>query len=158
MTALAQNDIAPDFTLANENSEQITLSALRGSPVVLFFYPKDDSSGCTKEAVQFSELKPQFDALGVKILGISPDSVKKHQKFRDKHGLTVSLLADEEKEVVSAYGIWVEKSMYGRKYMGVERSTFLLDSEGKITELWLKVKIPGHAETVLKAAEKLAVK
>lgn len=155
MTALAQNDIAPDFTLANENSEQITLSALRGSPVILFFYPKDDSSGCTKEAVQFSELKPQFDALGVKILGISPDSVKKHQKFRDKHGLTVSLLADEEKEVVGAYGIWVEKSMYGRKYMGVERSTFLLDSEGKITELWLKVKIPGHAETVLKAAEKL---
>jgi len=155
MTELQQNHIAPDFTLANENSEEITLSALRGRPIVLFFYPKDDSSGCTKEAMQFTELKPQFDALGVRLIGISPDSVEKHQKFRAKHGFTPMLLADEEKKAISAYGLWVEKSMYGRKYMGVERSTFLLDKNGKIRDMWLKVKIPGHAAAVLKAAEQL---
>jgi len=155
MTALQKGDTAPDFTLPNDNNETITLSALRGAPVVLYFYPKDDSSGCTKESVQFTELKPQFDALGIKLIGISPDSAAKHQKFREKYNLTPMLLADEEKKAVNAYGIWAEKSMYGRKYMGVERSTFLLDKNGKIADMWIKVKIPGHAEQVLKAAEQL---
>jgi len=135
MTELRENDIAPDFTLANENNQPISLLSLRGRPAVLFFYPKDDSSGCTKEAIQFTELKPQFDALGVALIGISPDSAVKHKKFREKHGLTPMLLADEEKKAISTYGLWVEKSMYGRKYMGVERSTFLLDKDGKIRNM-----------------------
>lgn len=156
MIHLQKGDIAPDFTLANENNEKICLSSLRGGIAVLYFYPKDDSSGCTAESLQFTELKPQFDALQAKLIGISPDSVKKHQKFREKHGLTPMLLADEEKTVANLYGVWVEKSMYGRKYMGVERSTFLLDKNGKIAEMWIKVKIPGHAETVLKAVEALS--
>lgn len=156
MTALQKGDIAPDFTLANENNEPITLSALRGRIAVLYFYPKDDSSGCTAESLQFTELKPQFDALKAELIGISPDSVKKHQKFREKHGLAPMLLADEEKAVANLYGVWVEKSMYGRKYMGVERSTFLLDKNGKIAEIWIKVKIPGHAKAVLQAAAALS--
>ncbi|KAA6404779.1 thioredoxin-dependent thiol peroxidase [Candidatus Tokpelaia sp.] len=155
MTNLQKGDIAPDFTLASENNEKVTLSALRGQPVVLYFYPKDDTSGCTAEAIQFTELKPQFDVLGVTLIGISPDSAAKHQKFRDKYSLTVTLLADEEKKIANLYGVWVEKSMYGRKYMGVERSTFLLDSTGKIAELWEKVTVPGHAQAVLTAAETL---
>jgi len=150
-----KGDIAPDFTLANENNEKVTLSALRGRPVVLYFYPKDDTSGCTAEALQFTALKPQFDALGIALIGLSPDSAARHREFRAKHSLTVTLLADEDKIAAGLYGVWVEKSMYGRKYMGVERSTFLIDSNGKIAEIWEKVKVPGHAQAVLAAAEAL---
>jgi len=155
MTNLQKGDTAPVFTLPDEKGEEQSLSAFQGQPVVLFFYPKDDTSGCTLEATSFTALLPEFKTIGVKVFGISPDSVRKHTKFREKHNLTVNLLADEEKSVVSAYGVWVEKSMYGRKYMGVERTTFLIDRTGKIVEIWHKVKVPGHAEAVLQAAKLL---
>jgi len=158
MAMLKKGDIAPNFTLPGDNGEMVSLSGLRGKPVVVYFYPKDDTSGCTKEALDFSCLLPQFDSLGVKVIGISPDSVAKHKKFRSKHALSVDLLADEEKSVLNAYGIWVEKSMYGRKYMGVERSTVLVDADGKIAEIWYKVKVPGHAEAVLEAAGNISGK
>jgi peroxiredoxin Q/BCP len=145
----------PDFTLPDDSGKTVTLSALAGRPFVLFFYPKDDTSGCTLEAIDFTRLKPDFDTLGVAVLGVSPDPVKKHGKFRDKHGLTVPLLADEEKSLLGAFGVWVEKSMYGKTYMGVERSTVLVDAEGKIVRLWPKVKVPGHADEVLAAARAL---
>ncbi|AQS41631.1 MAG: Alkyl hydroperoxide reductase [Candidatus Tokpelaia hoelldobleri] len=155
MTNLQKGDTAPVFTLPDENGKEQSLSTWQGQPVVLYFYPKDDTSGCTVEATDFSALLPEFETLGVKVFGISPDSVRKHTKFREKHNLAVNLLADEEKAVVSAYGVWVEKSMYGRKYMGVERTTFLIDRTGKIAGVWHKVKIPGHAEAVLQAAKTL---
>lgn len=129
---------------------------LAGSPYVLFAYPKDDTSGCTTEAIDFSGLKPEFDAIGVSVVGISPDSAKKHDKFITKHELGLPLLADEEKTVLQALGVWKEKSMYGRKYMGVERSTFLVDGKGKVAQVWRKVSVPGHAAEVLEAARKLA--
>lgn len=124
--------------------------------MVLFFYPKDDTSGCTTEALDFTSLKEEFDAIGVKLIGISPDSVKRHDKFKAKHSLTVTLASDEEKQVLEAYGVWVEKSMYGRKYMGVERTTLLIDSNGKIVRIWNKVKVAGHAAEVLVAAKEIA--
>lgn len=150
-----QGNKAPAFKLPADDGTTISLSSLKGKPVVVYFYPKDDTSGCTKEAVAFSGLKPQFDKAGVTVIGISPDSVAKHQKFRDKYELTVRLAADEEKTAAEAYGVWVEKSMYGRKYMGIERSTFLIDGQGKIARIWRKVKVPGHAEDVLAAAKEL---
>lgn len=147
---------APDFELPADDGTTLALSAMRGRPVVLYFYPKDDTSGCTLEAVDFTALKPEFDRIGVTVIGMSPDSVRKHKKFKDKHGLAVTLVADEEKSVLQAYGIWVEKSMYGRKYMGVERTTVLIDAAGKVARLWEKVKVPGHAAEVLEAARALA--
>ncbi|MBB3235014.1 peroxiredoxin [Phyllobacterium endophyticum] len=144
-----------DFTLPSDGGGTITLSELRGQPVVLYFYPKDDTSGCTQEAIEFSGLKPQFDKLGVKVIGMSPDPVKKHDKFKNKHGLKVDLVADEDKAITEAYGLWVEKSMYGRKYMGVERTTYLIDKAGKIARIWNKVKVPGHAAEVLEATAAL---
>ncbi|MGC0052895.1 thioredoxin-dependent thiol peroxidase [Brucella pituitosa] len=147
-------DLAPDFTLPSD-SDTITLSSLKGKPVVLYFYPKDDTSGCTKEAIAFSQLKPEFDKIGARVIGLSPDSAEKHAKFRKKHELTVDLAADENRTVLEAYGVWVEKSMYGRKYMGVERATFLIDTEGRIAHVWEKVKVAGHAEAVLEAAHAL---
>jgi len=156
MVTLKKGDAAPSFTLSDDNGAMVTLSELRGKPVVLYFYPKDDTSGCTKEALDFSALMPEFEKLGVKVIGISPDSVDQHKKFRSKHGLTVALVADEDKSALNAYGVWVEKSMYGRKYMGVERTTVLIDADGTIAELWPKVKVPGHAEAVLQAARTLA--
>ncbi|KAB0573223.1 thioredoxin-dependent thiol peroxidase [Brucella pituitosa] len=147
-------DLAPDFTLPSD-SDTITLSSLKGKPVVLYFYPKDDTSGCTKEAIAFSQLKPEFDKIGARVIGLSPDSAEKHAKFRKKHELTVDLAADENRTVLEAYGVWVEKSMYGRKYMGVERATFLIDAEGRIAHVWEKVKVAGHAEAVLDAARAL---
>ena len=147
-------DLAPDFTLPSD-SNTITLSSLKGKPVVLYFYPKDDTSGCTKEAIAFSQLKPEFDKIGARVIGLSPDSAEKHAKFRKKHELTVDLAADENRTVLEAYGVWVEKSMYGRKYMGVERATFLIDAEGRIAHVWEKVKVAGHAEAVLDAARAL---
>ena len=156
MIQIAIGESAPDFELPGDGGSTISLSALRGSIVVLFFYPKDDTSGCTTEALDFTSLKEEFDAIGVKVIGISPDSVKRHDKFKAKHGLTVTLASDEEKQVLEAYGVWVEKSMYGRKYMGVERTTLLIDSNGKIVRIWNKVKVAGHAVEVLSAAKEAA--
>ncbi len=147
-------DIAPDFTLPTDGSGELTLSGIRGQQVVLYFYPKDDTSGCTKEACDFREKIQEFEKVGVVVLGLSPDSVQRHNKFKAKYDLPFSLIADEEKVALEAYGVWVEKSMYGRKYMGVERSTFLIDAEGRIKASWRKVKVPGHVDAVLSAAQK----
>jgi len=146
---------APDFTLPRDGGDSVTLSALRPDAVVLFFYPRDDTSGCTKEAVAFSGLQAEFAAAGATVLGISKDSVASHDKFRDKHGLSVPLLSDAESEVCEAFGVWKEKSMYGKTFMGIERSTFLIDGEGRIAREWRKVKVPGHAEEVLEAVRAL---
>lgn len=146
---------APDFSLPADGGENLKLSAFKGSPVVLYFYPKDDTSGCTKEAIAFTGLKKQFDKLGATIIGLSPDSAASHDKFIAKHDLKVRLAADETKKVVEKYGVWVEKSMYGRKYMGVERTTVLIDKAGKVAKVWRKVKVPGHAEDVLEAVKAL---
>jgi peroxiredoxin Q/BCP len=156
--AVQEGDKAPDFELPMENGETLKLSKLikAGSrPVVLYFYPKDDTSGCTAEAKDFTRLAADFRKAGVEVIGISPDSPESHQKFARKHDLEVRLAADADKAVANAYGVWVEKSMYGRKYMGVERSTFLIDKSGRIAKAWRKVKVPGHAEEVLAAATAL---
>ena len=151
--ALTIGDTAPDFQLPNESGDIITLRALAGSQIVLYFYPKDDTSGCTIEAKDFSCLIEDFKKTNTVIIGMSPDSPKSHTKFRAKHDLGITLVADEEKTALQAYGVWVEKSMYGRKYMGVERSTFLIDSKGKIKNIWRKVSVPNHAELVLAEAK-----
>lgn len=156
MARLRPGDTAPDFELPRDGGGSISLSELSGKPVVLFFYPKDDTKGCTQEAISFSALADEFAAAGIALVGISPDSVKSHDRFAKKHALAVALAADEEKAVVDAYGVWVEKSMYGRKYMGVERTTFLIDPEGTINRIWEKVKVAGHADEVLAAATALA--
>ncbi len=148
-------DKAPDFALPTDGGGSLALSRLKGKPVVLYFYPKDDTSGCTAEAKDFSRLAPDFRRAGVEVIGVSPDSVDSHAKFRKKYDLTVKLAADADKAVANAYGVWVEKSMYGRMYMGVERSTFLIDKAGRIANSWRKVKVPGHAEEVLAAAQAL---
>ena len=153
---LEEGSKAPDFTLPGDGGDKIKLSALASAPVVVYFYPKDDTPGCTKEAIAFTALLPEFEKLGVTIIGISPDSIAAHDKFIAKHGLGVRLAADEGSEVADKYGVWVEKSMYGRKYMGVERTTFLIDAKGKVAKAWRKVKVPGHAEAVLAAAGELA--
>jgi peroxiredoxin Q/BCP len=146
---------APDFTLPRDGGGEVSLSDFKGNPVVLYFYPKDDTSGCTKEAVAFTDLMPDFEAAGAAVLGVSKDSVKKHDKFRDKHELKVTLLSDDDSDVCERYGVWAEKSMYGKTYMGIERSTFLIDAGGTVREVWRKVKVPGHAEKVLEAVKAL---
>lgn len=156
MEKLGIGDIAPDFNLPRDGGAEQSLSQLRGKPVVLYFYPKDDTSGCTLEAHDFTALKPEFDKIGVEIIGMSPDKAAKHDKFKEKHELNITLVSDEEKTTLMTYGVWVEKSMYGRKYMGVERTTFLIDKTGKIAEIWHKVKVPGHAQAVLQSASKIA--
>lgn len=148
-------DRAPDFELATEQGP-VRLSRYRGQPVVIYFYPKDDTSGCTAEARAFSGLSGEFAAAGAIVLGISPDGIASHARFRKKHGLSTPLAADEDKAVANAYGVWVQKSMYGRTYMGIERATFLVDGSGRIAAIWRKVKVPGHAETVLEAVRGLA--
>lgn len=155
MTDLTAGDIAPDFSLPRNGGGTISLSDFAGKPVVLYFYPKDDTSGCTTEAIDFSGLAGEFEKLGATVIGVSPDSVKSHDKFAAKHNLSVVLAADEEHKALEAYGVWKEKSMYGKTYMGVERSTFLIDKAGKVADVWRKVKVPGHAEAVLKAAQAL---
>jgi peroxiredoxin Q/BCP len=150
-TMLHDGDKAPDFALPDADGKIRKLSDLKGHYTVVYFYPKDDTSGCTKEAQGFTELKAEFANLKAEIIGISPDSSKSHSKFRDKYGLQVTLLADEQKSAIEAYGIWVEKKMYGRAYMGVERSTFLVGPDGKIVQGWRGVKVPGHAAAVLEA-------
>lgn len=147
-------DMAPEFTLPGTSGD-VTLSALRGNKVVLFFYPRDDTSGCTKENEAFSALQAEFEATGTKLFGISKDSLKSHEKFMVKKSLTVPLLSDENSDACEAFGVWKEKSMYGKTYMGIERSTFLIDVEGRIAREWRKVKVPGHAEEVLEAARAL---
>ena len=149
---------APDFDLPTDEGGSVRLSGLKGKTVVVYFYPKDDTAGCTKEALDFSAAKKSFERAGAVVVGISKDSVAKHAKFRDKHGLPVQLASDEAGEAIKAYGSWVEKSLYGRKYMGIDRSTFLIDPSGKIRRIWRKVRTPGHAEEVLKEAKALTAK
>jgi peroxiredoxin Q/BCP len=146
---------APLFTLPGAGAREIDLSALRGRKVVVYFYPKDDTSGCTAEAKDFNTLKAEFSAVDTEIVGVSPDSPASKAKFAAKYGLDLALAADEAKSTLEAYGVWAEKSMYGRKYMGVERTTYLIDREGRIARIWPKVKVPGHAEEVLEAARAL---
>ncbi|WP_439627549.1 peroxiredoxin [Shinella sp.] len=155
MAELVPGAAAPDFTLPRDGGGSISLSALRGRPVVLFFYPKDDTEACTTEAKDFTAAKADFEAAGVALVGLSPDPVKKHDKFVKKHELDVPLASDESLETLQAYGVWKEKSMYGRTYMGVERTTVLVDAEGKIAEIWPKVKVKDHVAAVLEAARKL---
>lgn len=146
---------APDFTLPTDGGKTQSLSELRGKKVVLYFYPKDDTSGCTAEACGFRDALPDFSEADAVVLGLSKDGVKKHDKFKAKHELPFTLLSDEEGTVCAAYDTWVEKSMYGRKYMGIERATFLIDEEGVVRQVWRKVKVPGHVDAVLKAAREL---
>ncbi|OYU50281.1 MAG: peroxiredoxin [Rhizobiales bacterium PAR1] len=152
---LAAGDKAPAFTLPGDGGTEISLASLAGKKIALYFYPKDDTSGCTKEAMEFNALRADFAAAGTEIVGVSPDSAASHDKFKKKYELGFALAADESKAMLEAYGVWVEKSMYGRKYMGVERSTFLIDASGKIARVWSKVKVPGHAAEVLEAAKSL---
>lgn len=146
---------APDFTLPRDGGGSLSLASLKGRKVALYFYPKDDTSGCTKEAIAFNGLRAQFAAANTEIIGVSPDSVASHDKFKKKYGLEFALASDEAKAMLEAYGVWVEKSMYGRKYMGIERTTVLIDSAGKVANVWSKVKVEGHAEEVLAAAQAL---
>jgi len=142
-------DKAPDFTLAKNGGADLTLSSLKGKKVVLYFYPKDDTPGCTKEACAFRDSHQFFSDKNTVIIGISKDSVSKHEKFIQKYDLPFSLVSDEEGKVCEAYGVWVEKNMYGRKYMGIERATFLIDEDCVVQEIWRKVKVTGHVEKVI---------
>jgi peroxiredoxin Q/BCP len=155
MAELAIGQTAPQFELPRDGGGTLSLASLQGKSVVLYFYPKDDTSGCTAEAIDFSALKADFEEVGAVVIGVSPDSAKSHAKFKSKHDLAVDLVADEERKTLEAYGVWVEKSMYGRKYMGVERSTFLIAPDGSIARIWKKVKVPGHAKEVLEAVRGL---
>lgn len=149
------NQPAPDFTLPSTSGDDVTLSELRPAPVALFFYPRDNTAGCTKEAIAFSHLLEDFAAAGVKVFGISKDSMKSHDKFVQKKELTVPLLSDEHGTVCEDYGVWAEKKMYGKTFMGIVRATVLIDAEGNIARTWPKVKVDGHAEDVLEAAKAL---
>ncbi|MCB0826999.1 MAG: peroxiredoxin [Armatimonadetes bacterium] len=148
---LKPGDAFPSFSLPDQDEKIVDNTSLAGNPYVIYFYPKDDTSGCTMEACEFTENLPKFG--DIKVIGVSPDSAKKHTKFIAKYELGVTLLADEEKQLISACGLWIEKSMYGRKYMGVDRTTFLVGADGKIIQVWEKVKPAGHAAEVLKAAK-----
>jgi peroxiredoxin Q/BCP len=151
---LGDGDTAPDFALAGADGKPVQLQNFAGRKLVLYFYPKDDTSGCTKQAIDFNALRGEFAAAGTDVLGVSPDSVASHVKFRKKYALALPLASDEAKDTLNAYGVWTQKSMYGRKYMGVERTTFLI-KDGKIARSWRKVSVPGHAEEVLEAAKSL---
>ena len=144
---------APDFELPIAPAKTARLSAFKGQTVVLYFYPKDDTTGCTAQAVAFEGLREKFAKAGAQVLGVSPDSLASHIKFARKHKLGLTLASDESKTMLQAYGVWVEKSMYGRKYMGVERTTLLIDAKGTVARVWRKVKVPGHAEEVLAAVQ-----
>jgi len=148
-------DTAPDFTLPSDDGSSVTLSALRPAPVVLFFYPRDNTSGCTREATDFTDLAPAFAELGVRVFGISKDSLASHEKFRAKHELGIPLLSDADDTTSEDYGVWAEKKMYGKIFLGIERSTFLIDGSGRVARAWRKVKVPGHAQEVLEAARAL---
>ena len=146
---------APDFTLPTDGNGEVTLSKLAGQKVVLYFYPKDDTSGCTAEACGFRDALPDYGKTGAVVIGISKDSVASHDKFKKKHDLPFVLASDAQSDVCEKYGAWVEKSMYGRKYMGIDRSTFLIDRSGTVRGVWRKVRVPGHVAEVLKAAAAL---
>ena len=153
MTDLAPGDKAPEFTMPADNGGTVSLSDFAGKSVVLYFYPKDDTPGCTKEAIGFSEKLDAFESAGAVVIGVSKDTVAKHGKFRDKHDLKVILASDAEGDVTERYGAWVEKKMYGKTYMGIERCTFLIRPDGVIGEVWRKVKVPGHVDAVLEAVK-----
>lgn len=146
---------APEFELPRDGGGTVKLADFRGRAVVLYFYPQDDTQTCTAEAIEFSRMRPEFERAGAVIIGVSPDSVGKHDKFKAKHNLTVELGADEEREAIEAYGVWSEKTMFGRKYMGVVRSTFLIAPDGTIAKIWRKVRLRGHVEEVLAAVREL---
>ena len=152
---LVQGDSAPDVALKDADGADFTLARYRGKPVVVYFYPKADTPGCTNEAKDFTELAGDFAALGVPVVGVSKDKPAKLKKFADKYGLTVTLASDESGDACEAFGTWLEKSLYGRKYMGIERATFLIDADGTISRVWPKVKVKGHAAEVLEAARAL---
>jgi peroxiredoxin Q/BCP len=152
---LQPGDPAPDFTLSATAGETVSLGAVKGRKVVLYFYPKDNTSGCTLEAQNFQALRKDFAAADTEIVGISPDSLKSHDKFRAKYGLDFALASDGARTMLETYGVWTQKSMFGHKYMGVERTTVLIDREGNVARVWNKVKVPGHAEEVLGAARDL---
>ncbi len=155
MTRLQTGDQAPDFDLPSDGSERLRLSEFRGKSVAIFFYPKDDTSACTQEAIDFNQLRAKFRLQGVAIIGISPDSPKAHKNFKLKHDLKIHLAADEERATLLAYDVWHEKSLYGRKYMGVVRTSFLIDGEGVIRQIWWNLRVKGHAQAVLDAAKAL---
>lgn len=146
---------APDFTLPRDGGDTLSLAALRSKAVVLYFYPKDDTPGCTKEAIGFTDMADAFEAANTMVVGISKDSVAKHDKFITKHSLNVALVSDADSDTCERYGTWGEKQMYGKTYMGIERATFLIDAQGNIAQIWRKVKVPGHVEAVLEAARAL---
>lgn len=146
---------APNFSLPDHDGNTLSLASFAGRKLVLYFYPKDDTSGCTAEAIDFNALRNDFDAADTAVLGMSPDPSKSHARFRSKHNLAIPLVADEGKQTLEAYGVWIEKSMYGRKYMGVDRTTVLIDRDGTIAKVWSNVKVPGHASEVLEAARTL---
>ena len=150
-----EGDKAPAITVAATNGKSVNLAA-PGGPLVLYFYPKDDTSGCTREAQDFTALASEFEKAGVKVVGVSRDPMKKHERFIEKYGLTVPLASDEDGRISDAFGTWVEKSMYGRKYMGMERATYLIGADGRVLRAWRKVKVPNHARDVLAAARELA--
>lgn len=154
-STLKVGDPAPAFDLAQTGGGTCSSRSLAGRKTVLYFYPKDDTSGCTREAIDFNALLPRFAEADTAVVGVSPDSLASHDKFRTKHKLDLALAADETKAVLEAYGVWVEKSMYGKRYMGVERTTVLIDAAGRVAKVWSKVKVPGHAEEVLQAARAL---
>ncbi len=153
MSELQPGDKAPAFTLPADGARDISLSDFAGKSVVLFFYPKDDTPGCTREAIDFTEHLTEFESAGAVVIGLSKDTVAKHEKFRDKHNLKVILASDADADVIGQYGAWVEKKMFGKAYMGIERCTYLIGPDGVIKHIWRKVKVPGHAETVLKAVQ-----
>lgn len=155
MADLGIGSTAPDFDLPRDGGGRVKLGDFSGKPLVLFFYPKDDTTGCTTESLAFTALAPEFEKAGIAVLGMSPDSVKCHDRFIKKHSLGVVLASDEERTTLEAYGVWKQKSMYGRSYMGVERTTLLIRPDGTIDTIWQKVKVPGHAEAVLAAAQNL---
>ncbi|MFO7524325.1 MAG: thioredoxin-dependent thiol peroxidase [Ignavibacteriaceae bacterium] len=148
-------DNAPAFSLPDQNGNTVNLDDFKGKTVILYFYPKDDTSGCTKEACQFRDSFPSFKKMNAVILGVSPDSVKSHKKFADKYNLSFSLLSDEEKSVIETYDVWKEKSMYGRKYMGVERTTFVIDKKGKVRKIFNKVRVPDHDKQILETLKEI---
>lgn len=155
MSEIVAGKKAPDFELPTDGGGQFRLSEHAGKPIVLYFYPKDDTPGCTAEAIAFTGLADQFAAANALIVGISPDSPKSHDRFKAKYELSIVLAADAEKETANLYGVWVKKSRYGREYMGVDRTTFLIDSDGVVAQVWRKVRVKGHAEEVLQAVAAL---
>jgi thioredoxin-dependent peroxiredoxin len=155
MGDIKAGDKAPGFTAPADGGREVSLAQFAGKPVVLYFYPKDDTPGCTKQAIGFSDLADEFAAAGAVVIGVSKDTAAKHDKFRDKHGLKVILASDADTDICERYGVWVEKSMYGKTYLGIERATFLIGADGAVARVWRKVKVPGHVEEVLDAVRAL---